>query len=170
MVKSSSNTCYLYVIESASTGSPLKIGISSNPESRLSELQTGNPYHMTIKVRQEFATRRDARKAEADLHTQCNQYRLQGEWFQKQAIALIRKYLLKHQTMKIPRYSGRARMTNAQVQAFLRGDMSTTRISDTRPATEQRPRTLYPQATNHSGPRRMSNDEAQLYLRHKRRL
>ena len=48
---------------------PVKIGISSNPDSRLKQLQTGSPEKLVLLVLRDFKEERIAKFAETQIHT-----------------------------------------------------------------------------------------------------
>lgn len=72
------NKQYLYIIRAVNTGH-VKIGVSTNPFSRLKELQTSNPY--TLKISLIFDTDEQAFKLEKKLHSFFNKSKMRGEWF-----------------------------------------------------------------------------------------
>ena len=53
-----------------------KIGYSYNPDNRLKELQTGNPYHLEL-----ITTVPGDISIEKDIHSKFNHLKLKGEWF-----------------------------------------------------------------------------------------
>lgn len=57
----------------------IKIGVSSNPIRRLSELQSGSPYELDIIG---FAGFSDPEQAEKALHSEFESHRVRGEWFE----------------------------------------------------------------------------------------
>ena len=61
----------------------MKIGYSDDPDRRLKELQTGNPYKIKICFALPCATKKDAVRMEANLHrlVTAKYRRLCGEWF-----------------------------------------------------------------------------------------
>lgn len=61
----------------------IKIGISSNPKSRLASLQTNCPYKLELLFVSE--AKENARDIERDLHHRLSLYRLHGEWFSESA-------------------------------------------------------------------------------------
>lgn len=67
---------HVYVV----TGGPkhVKIGMSTDVQRRLAEIQTGCPYR--VDLLRSWPTR-DARKIEARAHTLLGKYRAAGEWF-----------------------------------------------------------------------------------------
>ena len=75
--------CYVYFIQSDQSKSkkPVKIGMANDPQKRLEELQTGNPYELSVIATIEFKTRRDASLAESHLHRRLSRMRMRGEWF-----------------------------------------------------------------------------------------
>lgn len=74
---------HLYIIQMGMTGA-IKIGRSSDPEVRLTQIQTGCPYRCRlILVAQEQGWR------EKDIHRRLRRYRtgnFNGEWFTEQAL------------------------------------------------------------------------------------
>lgn len=66
----------LYFIQ-AVLGGPVKIGVSKNPVSRLTALQTGVPYQLRILA----TVYNGGMGGERQLHRMFSEYRLSGEWF-----------------------------------------------------------------------------------------
>ena len=66
----------IYVIKCTKTKS-CKIGFSSNPESRLAQLQTGNPFSLELVAEMEGCI-----NDEKLLHEKFKEFRLNGEWFE----------------------------------------------------------------------------------------
>lgn len=62
-------------------GSPLKIGLAQNVKKRLAGIQTGCPYKLKVIGVRWFKNRADAKLAEALLHAELQDHRLEGEWF-----------------------------------------------------------------------------------------
>jgi len=56
----------------------VKIGVSVDPQNRLSGIQTGNPYSVNILA---TACDIDASKVEKRLHSKYDEYSMEGEWF-----------------------------------------------------------------------------------------
>ena len=71
---------YLYLIKSpySSYQSYFKVGVSSDVESRLAQLQTGNPLELTIEEVYGFE---NAEIAERAIHQAWKEHRVRGEWF-----------------------------------------------------------------------------------------
>jgi len=65
----------IYFIQDIEKG-PIKIGFSTNPESRLTAIQTGYPYLLQI-IKSFEGTRED----EMLFHRRLRKHRLMGEWF-----------------------------------------------------------------------------------------
>jgi hypothetical protein len=63
-----------------------KIGISSKPQERLSTIQTGYPWKLSLEHFEEFE---DAKCIEKKLHDRFKSFRLEGEWFDIQVAELI---------------------------------------------------------------------------------
>ncbi len=91
----SNRTRFLYVIGSGVEGQPIKIGISRNPQSRIAEMQTSNPFPLSVlhSIEMEWSL---ARKAEAFCHREMKAKNTSGEWFlisTDEAVLLIGKTL-----------------------------------------------------------------------------
>lgn len=69
---------YVYFI---SDGQFVKIGVAKNPESRLKELQTGNPRKLSIMCKIPVGSDRDAYRLEGKLHIEYEAFAKQVEWF-----------------------------------------------------------------------------------------
>ena len=69
---------YVYFI---TDGQYVKIGVAKNPESRLKELQTGNPRKLTVLCRIPVATEKDAYRLENRLHFEYEAFAKVGEWY-----------------------------------------------------------------------------------------
>ena len=61
--------------------SPVKIGVTSNIESRISNLQTGNPYVLVCKALIPCEDKGQAYRLESYLHDRFKKKRMNGEWF-----------------------------------------------------------------------------------------
>lgn len=77
---------YLYVIAPVSVERPIKIGVADNPDTRLAELQTGNPYKLAVCHRLHIANsggpaRSVAFALEHAVHLRLEPYAMHGEWF-----------------------------------------------------------------------------------------
>jgi hypothetical protein len=77
-------TTTLYVIQSVH-GGPVKIGVSSHVEERLALLQVGSPYRLQIVD----AFPGVPSRIERLLHKRYAAYRLHGEWFAEEVMALF---------------------------------------------------------------------------------
>ncbi len=66
----------IYLIKCAKTDT-CKIGYTSNPENRLIQLQTGNPFPLEL-----ISTIEGGLTEEKQIHSKFEPYRLKGEWFQ----------------------------------------------------------------------------------------
>lgn len=80
-----SKTTYLYVIAGENTWpATVKVGISSDPSSRLKGVQTGNPARLKIHYAFKLPTREAASWIERRVHEQAEEAeaRLFGEWLQ----------------------------------------------------------------------------------------
>lgn len=72
-------SAYVYLIQAES--GPVKIGIATDPNRRLSELQTANYELLTLLYRLECNSLTDAQQLETVLHRRYAQQRIRGEWF-----------------------------------------------------------------------------------------
>jgi hypothetical protein len=61
--------------------SPVKIGVTSNIEGRISNLQTGNPWVLVCKALIPCANKEQAYKLESYFHNRFKKKRMNGEWF-----------------------------------------------------------------------------------------
>ena len=61
--------------------SPVKIGVTSDIENRVSALQTGNPYQLECKAFIPCADKEQAYRLEVFFHRQFRKSRMIGEWF-----------------------------------------------------------------------------------------
>lgn len=68
---------------------PVKIGISSNPEGRLRNLQTSNPRKLVLLAAFLCPTRDIAKALETGFHTVKSRHRLAGEWFEMEPMLAV---------------------------------------------------------------------------------
>lgn len=80
-------SAYVYLIQAES--GPVKIGIATDPNRRLSELQTANYELLTLLYRLECNSLTDAQQLETVLHRRYAQQRIRGEWFDSDPINII---------------------------------------------------------------------------------
>lgn len=74
--------CYVYIIKcNNGKNYPIKIGVADNPEKRMSELQTGSPYGLTLLSKIEMPSRQAAYDLECWLHKRFKSAQMNGEWF-----------------------------------------------------------------------------------------
>lgn len=74
-----SRPIFVYVIGVES--GPVKVGISNAPRARLSSIQTGCPYPLSLLHEQAFSSRDEAAREERIFHDVHRDVRLVGEWF-----------------------------------------------------------------------------------------
>jgi hypothetical protein len=77
-------TSYVYIICTVIDGSycaPVKVGMSENPEGRISTLQTGNPNQLHLYQTFSLPNRDIAEAIESAFHQVCSNRRMVGEWF-----------------------------------------------------------------------------------------
>jgi len=80
-----SKTHYVYFIEAGKfKNSPVKIGVTTDIESRILSLQTGNPHELKCKALIQCKSRKEAYKLESYLHSRLRRFRLVGEWFKSE--------------------------------------------------------------------------------------
>lgn len=76
---------YVYIIESetrdGSFGLPVKIGITGNPDARLANLRTANPYRICYGVLLDAGDKETALRIEGAMHSRFSFAALEGEWF-----------------------------------------------------------------------------------------
>lgn len=70
----------MYFIRQGKRG-PIKIGVATNPERRMRNLQTANDATLRLVEKVRFAGRAEALEVERQLHELCSDYRISGEWF-----------------------------------------------------------------------------------------
>jgi len=85
---------YIYVIAESERG-PVKVGVSDNPDARLSTLQCGNPTRLFIAGKFPLVDRTSAARTEKELHLQFGRYSLCGEWFDLDVLDTI-NYITGH--------------------------------------------------------------------------
>ena len=78
----------VYLVSPVPAGD-VKIGVSSNPDKRLSTLQTGHSCHLTMEDLLYFDTKKEALAVEKSLHEEFSAYRKKGEWFDNFVLNLI---------------------------------------------------------------------------------
>lgn len=80
---------YVYIMQSGEKkNAPIKIGMSKDPHSRLSDLQTGNPHLISLKGMIPFPSRREALDFERYLHSNVGGFEYYGEWFNPKRLNL----------------------------------------------------------------------------------
>lgn len=77
--------CFVYVISIDDLGLS-KIGISDNPNKRLRQLSTGSPFRMRVALTISLPDREMALAVESAFHKEVGPRRLNGEWFEVEAI------------------------------------------------------------------------------------
>lgn len=84
------NKVYIYFINVGHGHT--KIGVSCDPQNRLKQCQTGNPYELKIEKLEEYSSYEEAFKREKELHNKFKDYKLYGEWFKATLVELFSKY------------------------------------------------------------------------------
>lgn len=77
---------YVYFIRSLCKKGFIKIGVSNNPELRLNDMQTGNPYELKLEAKVKCNSDNHAYRIEKHLHRQYKRKRVRGEWFREFSI------------------------------------------------------------------------------------
>lgn len=67
----------------------IKIGKADDTYKRLNELQTGNPYKLSILLTVMMTSVNDAFSLEQELHQLFKDYRLEGEWFEAEPVLKV---------------------------------------------------------------------------------
>ncbi len=75
-----SDRCFVYIFETLG-GLFCKIGVSSDPVSRLESVRTGCPFYLGLAYQFEVPSRRLAEAVERAAHKRLQEYRESGEWF-----------------------------------------------------------------------------------------
>lgn len=86
--------CYVYLIwadarfhsENGIGDSLLKVGISANPDTRLSGFKTASPFRLELVMTRRLICRRDALWVESRFHSRNRRFRTSGEWFRGDVI------------------------------------------------------------------------------------
>lgn len=77
--------CFVYVIarmtDADGASTPVKVGISDDPISRLSNFQTAAPFRLALVKTFRMPSRKIARDVENMFHSTQARHRLYGEWF-----------------------------------------------------------------------------------------
>lgn len=69
---------YIYFIKA---GKYLKIGMSDDPEKRLTQLQTGSPLELVLSDKVKVRSESEAKAVESAMHIHFRDNRIKGEWF-----------------------------------------------------------------------------------------
>lgn len=80
----------VYVIQTTKHG-PIKVGLTSNLERRISEIQTGNPLPVNLVGWFPCENRAEAASLEKEIHALLHRHRMSGEWFGGAAIPVLMK-------------------------------------------------------------------------------
>lgn len=96
--------CYIYVVKSSMDGiKPLKIGVASSINARMSALQTGSPVPLSLVAAFRFRSRGDAMLAERMAHSVFAERNSHGEWYNISAGEVI-KFLCRNPIADHRRY------------------------------------------------------------------
>jgi len=78
---------FVYVIQVGNDG-PVKVGIATDPQARLEQLQTANPFPLRL-----LATFSGGASLEREIHKRLAIHRMNGEWFHPHAdvMAVVRE-------------------------------------------------------------------------------
>ncbi len=81
---------YLYIIQPI-YGGPVKIGRSHEPESRIAQLQPGNPYPLRL-----IRVYRGRGGSETAIHASIKEMNYQGEWFHEDAVEIVDEMMVEN--------------------------------------------------------------------------
>lgn len=84
---SASRKQYVYCFKCVETGI-VKIGVSNHPETRLESVRTSYPYDIEIAIVIEHCAMLGV-NLERQIHRKLKSFRLNGEWFEKEAFAML---------------------------------------------------------------------------------
>lgn len=70
----------------------VKIGVSNDPEKRLKQCQTGNPYKLIITRVEPYESSKEAYKRENELHNTFKDFNTHGEWFKRTLVETFLRY------------------------------------------------------------------------------
>ena len=76
---------FVYAIREKETGN-IKLGISRDPQQRVKQLQTGNSSELELVAVRPAV---NGYASEKELHSDAGAYRIRGEWFSEEALALV---------------------------------------------------------------------------------
>lgn len=80
-----------YSIYAANAGKHIKIGLSSDIQKRIREIQVGNPFEVEVVWEKYIGSdSRKARDTETAIHAACDEFHVRGEWFDYQCLTLLR--------------------------------------------------------------------------------
>lgn len=99
-------TCYIYIMRKAGDGAsgPVKIGITANPASRLSSINTASPFKVSLVCALATPKREIAKALEEAFHRTQAEHRLNGEWFDLpplKAVVLMELNFYAHLTLSL---------------------------------------------------------------------
>jgi len=87
--KKVSETVYLYAM---SAGHEIKLGVSSDPDRRQKDMQTGNAKDIELLWRLGPVGRAEAFKLEKQLHRKCKRFNVRGEWFTQACMDTVLRF------------------------------------------------------------------------------
>lgn len=82
---------YLYAM---AAGNEIKLGLSSQPETRKKDMQTGNAKEIELLWRLGPIDRKLAHKLEKQLHKKCKRFNVRGEWFTQACMDTVFRFEL----------------------------------------------------------------------------
>jgi len=89
---------YLYALVA---GPAVKLGFSSNINSRIKQVQTGQPHKLECVWRYYTGTNQaEAKKLESKLHRWCLKWKVRGEWYAIECMPTVEKFTLNDKTAK----------------------------------------------------------------------
>lgn len=84
--------CFLYFIKADGSDLACKVGVSSKPQNRLAQLQTGNPMRLSIHAVVRFNCRAMAFLAESAMKAALAKRKTSGEWFSVAPVDAVKIY------------------------------------------------------------------------------
>jgi hypothetical protein len=114
---------YVYIISEPETGY-LKIGVTANPESRLCQLQIGNPRKLELLYEIDVI---DAFAVETAVHEKLAENRAVGEWFKlnpDEAIRLLKDEVIRDLTERQAYLSNKRKLQYAGLTSTVRQGVS----------------------------------------------
>lgn len=91
-MKNRDDTCYIYLVAHktpSGIAGPVKVGITTNLDARIAQIQTGNPRPVVVAVYFAAPNRDIASVFERAFHVVKSDHRMTGEWFDMEPIEAL---------------------------------------------------------------------------------